>query len=151
MTDLSHQEKTLWGALVAVLVIGGGYFARTVNMITFDAIDPGECAGLSIGAVLLLIFVQIAYQIVLTLHSRRDPPDERDRLIAALAGRNAYHVLMVGAWLAIGHIVAGGLFRDVTHNAWLTQFATGQLVALAAVSAELAKYGSQLAYYRWGH
>jgi hypothetical protein len=150
MVELSVREKSICGSLVAVLVIAIAYFCRTASWIAADAVDPGEVAGLSVGALILLIAVQLVFQGLLALASRDDPTDERERLIAAVASRNAYIVLQVGLWLVICHIVAAMAMQHTAAARWFAPFATAQLGLLAAIAAELAKYCSQLVYYRRG-
>ena len=150
MVELSLREKSICGSMVAVLVIAIAYFSRTASWIAADAVDPEEVAGLSVGALILLVVVQLVFQGLLALASRDDPTDERDRLIAAVASRNAYIVLQVGLWLVIGHVVAAAVMQHTAAARWFAPVATTQLGLLAAIAAELAKYFSQLVYYRRG-
>jgi hypothetical protein len=149
MLDLSWQEKSLCGSLLAVAAVAIGYFVRTVGMAMRGDVQVGEVAGLSIGAVVLLVVVQLLYKLLLVLHARAEPADERDRHIAALGARDAYCVLQVGLWLTILHLAAAALVADAQIR-WFAPFVTGQLAVFAAVAAEIAKYGSQLLRYRIG-
>src|SRR5262245_16387256 len=150
MVELSVREKSICGSMVAVLAIAIAYFSRTASWIAADTVDPGEVAGLSFGALILLIAVQVVFQGLLALASRHDPTDERDRLIAAVASRNAYIVLQVGLWFVIGHLVAAAAMQHTASARWFAPFATAQLGLAAAIAAEIAKYVSQLVYYRRG-
>lgn len=147
MIDLSWQEKSLWGSLLAVLAVAVGYFVRTLGMAARGEVDAGEVVSLSVGAVVLLAVVQILYQVLLALHARAEPADERDRLIALRGARDAYFVLQAGLWLTIMHLAAGALVQEAQFR-WFSPFVTGQIAVLVAVVAEVAKYVSQLIRYR---
>ena len=147
MINLSWQEKSVLSSLLAVMAVATGYFVRTVGMASRGEVDVGEVAGLSIGAVVLLVVVQLLYQLLLALHCRAEPADERDRLINTLATRDAYFVLQAGLWLTIMHLAVAGLV-DGAQLRWFTPFVTGQLAVFGAVFAEATKYGSQLIRYR---
>lgn len=72
--------------------------------------------------------------------------DERDRLIATRASRNAYFVLFIGVLIMIGMIVAG----DLKNDPGITPVMSANLLLLAVVVAELVNFGSRLFYYRSG-
>jgi hypothetical protein len=118
---ISYQEKSIWGTLVATLVIYGRYFAM------------GGRGSLALTIVLLAI-VQIVYQIILATGSERAPKDERDHLIESKSYRNGYLLLIVGLILCMN--VPSG--RSV--NAML----------MAIIGAEIVKSATQLYYYRHG-
>ena len=119
--SISYQEKSIWGTLVATLVIYGWYFAR------------GGQGSLAL-TIVLLAMVQIVYQIILAVGSERAPKDERDHLIESKSYRNSYLLLVVGLILCMN--VPGG--RSVN----------GMLMAI--ICAEVIKSGTQLYYYRHG-
>jgi hypothetical protein len=146
ISDLSFEEKSILGSSIATLAIAVYYFAHALGPSPGSA---GEVAGLAIGAVVLLVIIEIVYHILLAIACRRDPPDERDRGVAARATRNAYLVLCVTGPLVIAHVAAGALL-GVTSSRWLAPFMTAHLMLLGLVVSELVKYASRLWYYRRG-
>jgi hypothetical protein len=148
--DLSYQEKSILGSLLALVVVYGYYFAAVLR----DASRP-EFNGASVGrlvlAVIAIIVIEIAYHIVLALESKPEPKDERDILIECKAYRNAYFLLATGAFLVIGCVIMAGLARDVAPTRIIvTPVITVNLVLFFMVLAELVKFLTQLFYYRRG-
>ena len=88
--NLSYQEKSIWGSMIGTLLMCGYYFAT----------------GHLIFSVVMLIVVEIIYNIALAIRSVPEPKDERDRLIEAKAYRNAYLALVTG--------VVGNIFVPLT-------------------------------------
>jgi hypothetical protein len=90
-------------------------------------------------AVVLLVVLQIAGHIVMTIVDRRTETDERDRLIALKGTRNAAYVLATGVFLSLNAAV-------------LTQgnFVFTHVLLASWVLAQLTETGSQLAMYRRG-
>jgi hypothetical protein len=81
--NLSYQEKSIWGSMVATLAVYGVYFGS------------GARGGL-IGTIILLIIIQIVCQIAIAVVARPEPKDERDRTIERKAWRNGYVLLVTG-------------------------------------------------------
>lgn len=133
---LAFQEKSLWISTVANVVIYAVYFARALAI---GDSDPARVGALFGQAVILLVVVMVAGNVILAVHRRPERADERDRRIAVLAARNAYYVLATGAWLAL----------CVTALS-LGAFWAAHAVLFALVVAEVTKSASQLVYYRRG-
>ncbi len=141
--DLSYQEKSILGSLLAMLVIYGYYFSTTLRHLGQPGFE-GETLGRLIGTVIALIVVEVVYHIVLAIESRPEPKDERDVLIECKAYRNAYLLLStLGALLILYFIFLGGRIG-------LTPYLSVNLLLLAMVAGELTKYLTQLFYYRRG-
>jgi hypothetical protein len=119
--NLSYQEKSIWGGLIATLVVYGNYFASGSK-------------GNLIGTIVVLVFIQIAYQIALAIASRTEPKDERDRLIEAKSYRAGYFLLVAGIVLCMNIAVAPSV----------------RALMMALVAAEAVKSVTQLVYYRRG-
>jgi FtsH-binding integral membrane protein len=131
MTSLSYQEKSLYGSLIAELIFFGVYFAYGSN----TRADLGRLTGI----VILLIIVQIIYQIVLAIASSRQLTDERDRLIAARGYRAAYFALVTGLMA-----IAALLLTNIP----LASMALINVILAALVIAEIVKVVTQLISYK---
>ena len=148
--DMSYQEKSIVGSLLAMVVVYGYYFAAALR----DAGQP-EFGGGNVGrlvlAVIAIVVIEVVYHIVLALESKPEPKDERDILIECKAYRNAYFLLAAGAFLVIGCVIMAGLARDAAPTRIIvTPFITVNLVLFFMVLAELVKFLTQLFYYRRG-
>jgi len=148
--DLSYQEKSILGSLLAMVVVYGYYFASVLRDLGRPEFDGGSIGRLVL-AVIAIIVIEIAYQIVLAIESKAEPKDERDILIECKAYRNAYFLLATGAALVIACVIVAALARDAAPTRIIvTPFLTVNLVLLAMVLAELVKFLTQLFYYRRG-
>src|SRR5271166_2659018 len=145
--DLSYQEKSILGSLLAMVVVYGYYFAAVLR----DASRPEFNLGRLMLAVIAIIVIEIVYHIVLALESKPEPKDERDLLIECRAYRNPYFLLATGAFLVIACFIMAGLARDAAPTRIsVTPFITVNLVLFFLVLAELMKFLTQLFYYRRG-
>ncbi len=148
--DLSYQEKSILGSLAAMVVVYGYYFANVLRDTSQPAFGGGSLARL-VFAVVAIIVIEIVYHIVLALETKVEPKDERDILIECKAYRNAYFLLATGAFLVIGAVIMAGLASDsAPTRIMVTPFLTVNLVLFFMVLAELAKFLTQLFYYRRG-
>jgi hypothetical protein len=118
--NLSYQEKSIWGSLIATLIVYVRYFASGSH-------------GL-IGTIVALVVIQIICQIAIAVASKPEPKDERDRLIDAKAYRTGYFLLVAGM------IVCMNIGINLGVNALL----------LALVTSEIGKCITQLYLYRRG-
>ncbi len=113
MSSMSFQEKSAWGTLLCMLVVGGLYFSSTWRLWRADQLEAVAMLGLSIGFVVLLIIILSGYHIIVAALSRSDgKDDERERLIAWRAGNIYGNVLGFGVITVVLHIIIGGTFSD---------------------------------------
>src|SRR5208283_2495325 len=148
--DLSFQEKSILGSLLAMVVVYGYYFAAVLRDTSEPAFGGGSVARL-IFAVVAIVVIEVVYQIVLALESKVEPKDERDILIECKAYRNAYFLLATGAFFVIGSVIMASLMSaSAPTRIMVTPFLTVNLVLFFMVLAEMAKLLTQLFYYRRG-
>ena len=145
--DLSYQEKSILGSLLAMVVVYSYYFAGTLrNMGRADF--NGGSLGRLIFTVIAIIVIEIVYHIVLAIEGGVERKDERDILIESRAYRNAYLTLATGASLVIACAIVAGLAGAARIQ--LTPFLAVNVLLLFMVIAEVAKSLTQLFYYRRG-
>jgi hypothetical protein len=148
--DLSYQEKSILGSLLAMVVVYGYYFASALRHIDHVAFDSASIGRLMF-TVIAIIVIEIVYHIILAIESRPEPKDERDLLIEGKAYRNAYFVVATGAALVIGYVIVASLVRDAAPTRIVaTPFLLVNSMLLFMVLAEVMKLGTQLLYYRKG-
>lgn len=123
LADISYQEKSIWGSLIATLLVYGRYYAL------------GARGGL-VGTVIALIIIEIICQIVISVANKPEPKDERDRLIAAKAYRVAYTILVAGVLTIL-------LISEAITP-------TANIIFAALVLADVGKSVTRLYYYRRG-
>ncbi len=145
--DMSYQEKSILGSLLAMVVVYSVYFAGTLRDIG-RADFNGSSLGRLIFTVIAIIVIEIVYHIALAIEGGVERKDERDILIECKAYRNAYLVLATGAGLVITYFIVAGLAGATRIP--LTPFLSVNVMLLFMVIAELTKSLTQLFYYRRG-
>ena len=148
--ELSYQEKSILGSLLAMVLVYGYYFAAALRHVTEPEFGSGSLGRL-IFTVIAIVAIEIVYHIVLAIEQKPEAKDERDILIEGRAYRNAYFLMATGAFLVINYVIVASLMRDAAPTRILiTPSLMVNLILLAMVAGELTKYGSQLFYYRRG-
>lgn len=142
--DLSYQEKSIAGSLIAMLVVYSYYFAAVLRNIGQSQF-AGDALGRLIVAVVAIIVIEIVYHILLAMESKPERKDERDILIESKAYRNGYFAYGTGAFLVMSLVIVAGLAHTL-----LTPFLVVNLVLLFMVLAEVVKFVTQLLYYHKG-
>ena len=140
---MSFQEKSAWGLLAGILIVGIYYFPAAFAA----AASPNGGAALivlSIGGVVALVVIEVFYHAVVAA-TGSDERDERDALINLKAERIGTVVLGIGLFSLVGHIVARSVLPiDPVPSA----LESAVLILLALTVSEVAKLASQIAYYR---
>jgi len=136
---MPFREKSAWISLVTTAGVYAYYFW---NVLQTRGESGAGLLGLLIGCIVILIVLQVIFHIAWAIRTPRDamtPQDERERLIALKSTNIAFYIVAGGAVIA-----AAGLLFD--GNA----FAMANLLLLALVAGEVAKYASQIVFFRRG-
>ena len=138
MSTLSYREKSLYGTLIADLLVYVPYLVYVMH-------HPTTLTHI-FGTIILLIVAQIILQSIVAIASRNRITDERDRQIAGLGYRNAYFSLvgmnLAGMGMLWVHAVKGRLNPNRMGLHFLSVF-LGMIVI-----SELIKIVTQLVAYR---
>jgi hypothetical protein len=171
---MSQQERVSWVSLVVITFIGFWYFARVFALPGDSHLFGPGMAVFALDLIITAIFAGIASEVLLRWvqrraggdPSRRERPDERDRLINLRAGRNAYLVLAVSVGIVLALIGAIELLRALPMPAGPTLADTvlvrmvigpldapliAQWLLLALMLADLCKYVTRIVSYRRGY
>lgn len=147
MSQLSFQEKSAWGTLIATWLIGIQYFHSVWEMWRADALHPASNFGLAAGLTVTLVIVLVAYHILIAVTAKPEQDDERDRLIAWRAGSIGGLILGVGVVGVVLQILVGGLFDDAVAGSPVLIANALMAVVFIATTVELAM---TLVFYRRG-
>ena len=108
MEGLSYQERTLWGSLVAELVVYLPYFVLNLHR----ANTVAKIAG----TIFAIIVLQILLQSIIAALTRNRVTDERDRLIELRGYRAGYlalaSLMVIGLGMLWFHATVGHLRLD---------------------------------------
>lgn len=151
LSDMSFNEKSAWGTLVALLVLGALYFSSILNLWRADSLHLPAVFGLGVGFTILLVATLIAYHIVIAVLSKPEIDDERDRVIAWRAGNIGGLVLGFCVMTVVLQIVVGG----VIGRGFAFEFANSPaLISIALITGLWVSTVVELAlsglYYRRG-
>jgi len=134
----AFRQKSIAVSLVLIGAAASYYFVRALELGQSSAALPGDALPLVIGTVLLIVVVEAVLQAVLAIGAGRVPaPTARDRLVSALAARNAYFVLVAGTLAAFAGFLLGQ-----------PPFLVGNVLLLGFILAEMTRLASQLVLYR---
>jgi len=135
--DMAYREKSLWLVGLSLILVFSLYFWWVLPAPTADVL-PNQ-VGLFVGAVILLVALQVVGHGLIAVLDRRTETDERDRLIGLIGERNGSFVLAVGVFLSLCAAVftqGNFLFTHVLLAFW--------------VLASLVSIGTSLWLYRRG-
>ncbi|MCX7359342.1 MAG: hypothetical protein NT015_14520 [Alphaproteobacteria bacterium] len=138
---MSFREKRAWIVLVTYAAVFGGYFFL-LSQAWDEAYARGLTIGLTVGAIVVLVIVAVVLNIALALLAPKEanaPADERETMIDLKSERISSYVQSAGVVCLIGALLVGW-------NAILVAV----LLQASLVIAELAKAGTQIAYFRRG-
>lgn len=93
---MAYREKVQWASLATGLIVWSIYFARFAASLASGRPVPGDVLGGFIGAVILLVILQVAAIIAIAIHRPSEaelPADPREREIEGRAGVAGYVVL----------------------------------------------------------
>lgn len=143
MGGLSYQERTLWGSLVAELVVYLPYFflnlhrANSVNKVA--------------GTIFAIIVLQIIVQSIIAAVTRHRITDERDKLIQLRGYRAGYITLVtlmvVGLGMLWMHTHANGEFQ--IHHLNMGLHFLNVFFGMVVIS-DIVKTVAQIVAYRRG-
>ena len=141
--NLTFQEKSNWVSLIILSVVWVNYFSRIQPALSTGTINREESIGLFIGAVVVLVILEVVAHIVLAVSNVKtadQPADERDKTISNKAGN-------IAGWvLAFCVVPIGGLamFKEVS------SVLIANLLLLSLVLSQIVDYALALFYYRRG-
>ncbi len=139
---MPFREKSAWISLVTTLAVYAYYFWRVMDARAQGQAECAELFGLLVGCIVILIVWQVILHIIAAIWSPRDAlarQDEREKLITLKATHIAFYVVVTGVLIAACGLMIGA-----------DGFIMANLLLFALVVGEIAKYASQIVYFRKG-
>lgn len=143
--DLTNELPLLVSLLGVVIMFGSYFFYVFANL---EDLTGGFQRFL--GAVALLVIVEITLHSLIAAQRADGHTDERDRAIQRAASRWGYGVMAVGIWLVIGQLVLGMIFEQAWINSYFSIYLLANVLFLVFVVSELVNISARLFYYRRG-
>jgi hypothetical protein len=142
--NVSFKEMSTWISLAIITFIFVGYFSQVYQGLMEGTLNKSAVLGLFTGAVVSIIVLEIALQVVIAILNVKDanqPNDERDRLFSMKAGNISGWVLGFGVLI----ISAQTFIRDLD-SLWVAN-----LLLFAVFVSQVVSYALQIFYYRRGY
>ena len=153
---MTFKEKVLWASLATTIGVWGWYFAGFVAALAAPHFDPGAATGRFLGAVFLLVVIQVVAITAISIWTPKEagaPADDRDREFA----RRAYVPAFVTLSALVATLTVVAPMTIMTAPAWLgdrpaitVAIVISNALLLSLVLAELVRSGTQILLYRRG-
>lgn len=140
-----YREKSAWICLAITLLIFIPYFGHVLQLFVDGQLTTPVVLNYFLGALFAQAMLTIGAHVLISVRSKREQCDERDKAIEARSLRASYWVLTVALWTLITCLPAR------TTGYTLTPLFISQLLLLAWVLGELGKYIAQVVSYRRGY
>ncbi len=155
--DMSFTEKSAWISFVSTLCIFGYYFIQVIGLSGLPAKEASEAAiRLLAYTIVLSVIVETVFHAMLAATNRKAAEmgaDERDSVIQWKANQVGYTILVVGVMIVIGRLLIVELnpsFADQNSSINIPML-TAHILMFSFVLSEVARFGSQIFYYRRGY
>ena len=151
---MSYKEKSLWVSLALTLYLIYFYYSNMLGLQESQTLNADSFTVLLITTVIWLTIISIVSHIVLAIINHKeanDPEDERDKLIDLKGCRVGYGLLSAGVVLSIVHVQLNNLIGEyfgISQTVDLVNFM--HIIIMSFLVADMAKYATQLYYYRRG-
>lgn len=151
MKNMSAYESTIWSSLIITVAASVYFFGKIFGAYAAGApLGVDEIARLGLAMVVIIVAIEIAFQVATTVWCRGEPQtDERDTLIAAKSASNAYYVLVTGLVLLLGHAGLAALLGYIDELRLDLPLAIVMGIFVLVV-AEVVHYASRIWFYRRG-
>jgi hypothetical protein len=134
---MSFQEKSLWLMSIALFAFAGLYFGTALPQSSADV--SSHDVKKFVGALILMVIIQIIGHVAMAIRDRRFQTDERDGLIELKGRRNGHYVLAVGVAISL-----------VAALATRGNFLFTHLLLAFWILSQLIDYVSQIVLHRRG-
>jgi hypothetical protein len=134
---MSYQEKLIWGQFVPTVLFYGYYFA---------GIAQGQHGGTAlslVGIVTVLAIFQVVFLILIAALAKKEPRDERDRLIEYKAYKVAYLLAVCLVVFVFVLMMRGG-------DAFASRSSAEAWLLAMWVGVEVVRMGTMLVLHRTG-
>lgn len=143
--NMSFQEKSAWGSLVGLGLVGYWYFPRAF-LVAQSSNSPAALFWISVVCIIALIVIFSVYHAAIAVHGG-DETDERDHLIDLKAERIASYALGIGLFWLVARIVSG---ESVFGPEPMSSLLIAVWILFAITASEVIKNIAQIVYYRAG-
>jgi hypothetical protein len=157
---MSYKERSTWISLAILIYIWIEYFSELFSLHFANQLTVETVNSLLLTVVIKTIILEIVLQIILAIIDNKDAnysADERDILISLHGNRYAYSILSVGALLAVFYTIFPTLStliffqsKELISITLPNEYKVMHFIIVFALLAEIAKFSTQIFFYRRG-
>lgn len=157
---MSYKERSTWISLAILIYIWLEYFLALFSLNANSQLTVETVNSLLLSVVIKTIVLEILLQITIAIIDNKDAnysADERDILINLRGSRYAYGILSVGALLTVLYTVFPTLStlaifpsKELLAIDLPNEYKVMHFIIIFALVAEIAKFSTQLFFYRRG-
>lgn len=157
---MSYKERSTWISLAILIYIWLEYFLALYSLHADSQLTVETVNSLLLSVVIKTIVLEILLQITLAIIDNKDADysaDERDKLISLRGSRYAYGILSIGALLTVLYTVFPTLStlaifpsKELLFIELPNEYKVMHFIIIFALVAEIAKFSTQLFFYRRG-
>jgi C4-dicarboxylate transporter len=151
---MSYKERSIWVSLAITLYIWFNYFSALYwssqqNTLTVDSMKSALLT-----VVVMTIVLEILHHVVIAIIDNKNAnydEDERDQKISLLGSQHAYYILSFTAITSVLHLLFPVMSQGLVNALNLpSEYVLINIIIFGALVAEIAKFSTQVFYYRRG-
>jgi hypothetical protein len=151
---MSYKERSIWVSLAITLYIWFNYFSELYWSAKQNSLTTDSMQSALLVVVFMTIFLEIMHHIVIAIIDNKNAnydEDERDKKIALIGNQNAYYILSFTTITAVLHLLFPVMSQGlVTALKLPNEYVIINIIIFGALVAEIAKFATQVFYYRRG-
>ncbi len=151
---MSYKERSIWVSLAITLYIWFNYFSELYWSAKQNSLTTDSMQSALLVVVFMTIFLEIMHHIVIAIIDNKNAnydEDERDKKITLIGSQNAYYILSFTTITAVLHLLFPVMSQGlVTALKLPNEYVIINIIIFGALVAEIAKFATQVFYYRRG-
>lgn len=147
MSNLSFYEKSAWGTLIVLALLGGMYFQNVIALWRADQLIGPSVTSMAVIFTVILVAALVSFHALIAIIDQPGDEDERDSQIGRRAAYWSGHAMGFGVFAVIFQILFATTFdRPDLYSPFIIVQALIAVVFLA----ELLDLTLRIVYYRRG-
>jgi len=151
---MSYKERSIWVSFAITLYIWFNYFSTLYWSAKDNSLTISNMQSALLTVVVMTIALEILHHIVIAIIDNKDAnyeEDERDKLISLKGNQIAYYILSFTIITSVLHLLFPIMTQGLVDLLKVpSEYALINIIIFGALLAEIAKFSTQLFFYRRG-
>tara|TARA_R110000787_G_scaffold177046_2_gene289096 strand:- start:303 stop:761 length:459 start_codon:yes stop_codon:yes gene_type:complete len=151
---MSYKERSIWVSLAITIYIWFNYFSELYWSAQQNTLTTSSMQAALLSVVIMTIVLEIMHHIVIAIIDNKNAnydEDERDKQISLIGSQNAYYILSFTSIAAVLHLLFPVMSQELESVLGLpNEYVIINIIIFGALLAEIAKFTTQVFYYRRG-